>query len=107
VVLRIFTDIAERPDQRLVHVTVEHQRTAARMQRDLQDTVCAPHPDVFVFLAIVIEHAYAPRRCRAHLLGGVAAVHGDDLPRQIFRLIGGDEQDRLGDLVHGGGALGR
>src|SRR5216684_1202713 len=45
VVLGIIADVAERPNQRFVHVAVEHQRAASRMQGDLQNAVFALHPD--------------------------------------------------------------
>src|SRR5437879_4022999 len=61
VVVAIIADVAERPNQRFVHVAVEHQRTASRVQGDLQYSVFALHPDVFVFVAVTVEHAHAPR----------------------------------------------
>ena len=55
VVVGIVADVAERVDQGLVHVAVEHQGAASCMQGDLQDAVLAFHPEVLVFVAIGFE----------------------------------------------------
>src|SRR6266478_1320703 len=60
VIVAVIADVAERLNQRFVHVAVEHQRTASRMQGDLQYSVFALHPDVFVFVAVTVKHAHAP-----------------------------------------------
>jgi len=63
VILGVVADVAECADQRLVHVAVEYQRPASRVQGDLQDAVLALHPHVLVFVAVVVEHrGRAPSR---------------------------------------------
>src|ERR1700756_1110964 len=58
--VRIIADVAERPNQRFVYVTVEYQRTASRMQSDLQDSILPLHFQVAVFISVAIEHSHAP-----------------------------------------------
>ena len=60
VVLGIVADVTEGSDQSFVHVAIEHERPVSRMQGDLEDSVFSLHPHVFVFVAIAVEHRFAP-----------------------------------------------
>ena len=60
VVIGIIADVTERPNQRFVHVAVEHEWAASRMQGDLQDAVFPLHFHVVVFISVAIEHGHAP-----------------------------------------------
>jgi len=60
VVLAIIAGVAEGPKQGFMHVAVEHERPASRMQGDLEDSVFSFHPRVFVSVAIVVEHSLTP-----------------------------------------------
>src|SRR6266478_5796627 len=85
VVVAIIADVAERPNQRFVHVAVEHQRTASRMQGDLQYSVFALHPDVFVFVAVTAKHAHAPCRYPSFFLADLRSFSAvANLPRCRF-----------------------
>src|SRR5438876_494387 len=57
VVLGIIADVTEGLDQRFMHVAVEHERPASRMQRHLEDSILSLHPHVFVFVAVAFEHS--------------------------------------------------
>jgi hypothetical protein len=55
VVVRIIADVAECVNERLVHIAIEGQRAALRMQGDLEDALFAFHPHVLVFVAIAFK----------------------------------------------------
>ena len=80
-ILGVVADVAECADQRLVHVAVEYQRPASRVQGDLQDAVLALHPHVLVFVAVVVEHRGRAPGCGqsiiATALGAEKAAAGD------------------------------
>ena len=59
-VLAIIADVTEGPDQGFMHVAVEHERPASRMQGDLEDSVFSLHPRVFVSVAVAFEHSLPP-----------------------------------------------
>src|SRR5712691_2893340 len=63
------------PNQCFMHVAVEHQRTASRVQGDLQDAVFPLHLHVLVFVAVAVEHGHAPN-CFRCLTGELAVVVG-------------------------------